>query len=150
MTTAARPFAGTKPPPIESLGKAYFTPLMSVPVTTRQPQTAPSKETVTEYLRIQSGGGAVQSEGILWDVALILHSYAPNDQEAQAEETLSDALGWGANAQGTYITLKSGATWWVTYSSAPSLTVKQQDPYVDLVRYKGTVMWRVHGNPLPV
>jgi hypothetical protein len=149
VTTPARPFAGTKPPPIESLGKAYFTPLLAVPVTTRQPQPAPNKETVSEYLRLQSGGGSQTSEGILWDVALILHSYAPNDQETKAEETLSDALGWGANAQGTFIVLKSGKKWWVTWSSAPSLMVKQQDPYVDLVRYKGTVQWRVHGEPLP-
>jgi len=148
MTTPTRPFAGTKPPPIESLGKQYFTPLMSIPVTTRQPQPAPNRETVDEYLRIQSGGGAQQPDGILWDVALVLHSYAPNDKETQAEETLSDALGWGSNAQGTYITLKSGKRWYVTYSTAPSLMVKQQDPYVDLVRYKGTCMWRVHGEPI--
>jgi hypothetical protein len=149
VTAAARPFETTRPPPVESLGKAYFTPLLSIPVTTRQPQPAPNKETVNEYVRVQSGGGSQREDGILWDVALILHSYAPNDQEAQAEETLSDALGWGANAQGTYITLKSGRKWWVTYSRAPGLTTKQQDPYVDLVRYKGTVLWRVHGEPMP-
>jgi len=148
MTTPTRPFAGTRPPPIESLGKQYFTPLMAVPVTTRQPQPAPNKETVNEYLRLQSGGGAQRDDGILWDIALILHSYAPNDQEAQAEDTLGIALGWGGNAQGTFITLKSGVKWWVTYSRANQLTVKKGDPYVDLVRYQGTVTWRVHGQPL--
>jgi hypothetical protein len=72
----------------------------------------------------------------------------PRRSKTQAEETLSDALGWGSNAQGTYITLKSGKKWWVTYSMATSLTIKKQDPYVDLVRYQGTVLWRVHGEPL--
>lgn len=149
MTAPARPFETTKPPPIESIGKQYFTPLMApLLVCTRQPQPAPNRETVDRYLRVQSGGGAQREDSILWDVAVILHSYAPNDEETQAEETLSDALGWGANAQGTYVTLKSGKKWWVTYSWANTLTTKLQDPAVDLVRYRGSVMWRVHGEPL--
>lgn len=147
-----RPFTTTKPPPVESLGKAYYTPLMSIPVVTRKPQPAPNQDMITQYLRIQSAGGAqlVQAgqEGYFWNVSLILHSYAPDSDEVAAEENLSDALGWGANAQGTYITTKSGVPWYVSFSSAPVLGTKLEDPQVALTRYRGVVSWRVAGRPL--
>lgn len=151
--TQPRPFATTQPPPIESIGKAYFTSLMSpLLVTTRLPQPAPNQDTIGQFLRLQSAGGAqlVQAgqEGYFWNVSIILHSYAPDDQEVAAEENLAVALGWGANAQGTTITTKSGVPWYVTFSSAPGLGTKITDPSVALTRYRGLVSWRVAGRPL--
>lgn len=148
MTTPniSRPFPTVKPPPIESLGKVYFAPLVApLPVVTRLPQPAPSQETVTEFLRLQAGGGSQRVNWYLWDLTLILHSYAPNEDEALAEDNLSTALAWGANAQGTTITLKNGTPYYVTYSRASAFTTRQGDPYVDLIRYRGMVMWRVQG-----
>ena len=152
MTTpVVTPFPITKPGPIESMGKAYYTPLMApLPVVTRLPQPLPSEETVTEFLRIQSGGGAQRSNWFLWDITLILHSYAPNEDEVLAEENLGTALGWGAGAQGQTITLPSGKEYYVTYSHASGLVTRQGDPYVDLTRYRGMVMWRIQGEPLAI
>ena len=144
MSTAV---AGTKPPPIESLGKAFFTPLLTIPVRTRKPETPAVADMVAPYLRVESGGGSQQEDGILWDVALLLHSYAPNDQESAAEQTAADAVGWGANAQGSWVTLDSGARWWITYSGVLSQPVRVDDPAVDAIRYRAGVMWRVHGKP---
>jgi hypothetical protein len=152
--TQARPFTTTKPPPIESLARAYWTPLMSpLPVVTRLPQPAPSEDTVSQFLRVESGGGAqlvnAGQEGYFWRVSVLLHSYAPDEFEAAAEESLSTALGWGANAQGTYITtIKSQQRWYVSVSSAPVLGTKIEDPRVALTRYRGLVSWSVVGHPL--
>lgn len=150
--TQARPFTTTQPPPVESIGKAYFTPLMAIPVVTRTPQPAPNKDTISEYLRIQGGGGAQQvqvgQEGYFWQVSLILHSYAPDEDEVKAENNLARALGWGANAQGTYITTRSDVEWYVSYSFSPGLGTKVTDPRVALTRYRGLVTWRVPGRPL--
>lgn len=146
---APRPFTTTQPPPIESLGMAYFPPLMTpLLVSTRVPQPAPNKETVNTFLRIQAGGGSQTPEGILWNMTLILHSYAPNEQESVAEQNLATALAWGANAQGTTLTLKNGDVFYVTYSRANGVGHRQGDPFVDLIRYRGMISWRVQGKPL--
>lgn len=148
-----RPFATTKPPPTESLGVAFYTPLLTIPVVTRRPEPAPNQDTIDEYLRIQSAGGAqlVQAgqEGYFWNVSMILHSYAPDEDEVKAEDNLTTALGYGANAQGAYITTHSGVPWYVTFSAAPALGTKLEDPLVALTRYRGVVTWRVAGRPLP-
>lgn len=149
----SRPFTTTRPPPVESLGVAYFTPLMSpLPVVKRIPQPAPNADTITTYLRLQSAGGAqlVQSgqEGYFWSCNLILHSYSPLDQEGLAEDNLGIALGWGSNAQGLTVTTGRGVPWSISYSSAPNLGTKVEDPQVALTRYRGLVNWRVMGNPL--
>lgn len=151
--TQTRPFTTTKPPPVESLAKAYFAPLMSpLPVGTRRPQPAPNQDTISRYLRVQAAGGAqlVQSgqEGYFWSCAVILHSYAPDAEEADAEDNLSTALGWGANAQGTTITTKSGVPWYCSYSTANGLGTKITDPAVALTRYRGLVTWRIMGRPM--
>lgn len=150
--TQLRPFTTTKPPPVESLGKAYFTPLMTIPVVTRKPEPAPNADIITEYLRLESAGGAQQVqaglEGYFWRVSIILHSYAPQDSEALAEESIGDALGWGANAKGLTLTTKTGVEWYVTDSAAPVLGTKLEDPRVQLVRYRGMVTWLVQGRQL--
>jgi hypothetical protein len=147
--TAPRPFTTTKPPPIESLGRHYFLPIMSpLLVTTRVPQPGPNQDQTNAFLRIQSGGGVQRNDGYLWDVTLILHSYAPNDDEVAAEDNLATATAWGANAQGTTITLNNGTEFYVTFSKATGLATRQGDPMVDLVRYRSMVMWRVPGLPL--
>jgi hypothetical protein len=145
---AATPFPVTQPPPIESLGAAYFSPLMSIPVVTRNPQPAPNQVSVTEFLRLQSGGGSQRPNWYLWDMTLILHSYAPNPQETLAENNLATAIAWGAAAQGQTITLRNGDAYYVTYSRASGLSHRLGDPYVDLTRYRGMVMWRVMGKAL--
>jgi hypothetical protein len=147
MTTApAHVFATLKSPPIEKLAKAYFTPLMApLLVATRLPQPAPNKETINTFLRLQSGGGTQRPDTILFDISVILHSYAPNEQEDVAEENLADAVAWGSNAQGQTITLRNGDEYYVTYSRATGLSHRQADPYVDLIRYRSMVQWRVPG-----
>jgi hypothetical protein len=144
---APRPFDTVAPPPIESLGKQYFTPLVApLPVVTRLPQPAPNQETVSTFLRIQAGGGSQTVEGLLWNMALILHSYAPNEQESVAEQNIAAAEAWGANAQGTTITLNNGQQFYITYSRVHAVAHRQGDPNVDLIRYRSAVMWRIAGN----
>jgi hypothetical protein len=142
-------FATLKPPPIEKLGVVYFSPLMApVLVATRIPQPAPNQETISTFLRIESGGGRQRADTILWDMTLILHSYAPNEQESVAEDNLAIAVAWGANAQGQTITTASGEEYFVTYSRATGLSHRQADPNVDLIRYRSMVLWRVPGVPI--
>lgn len=145
MSAPTHAFATTRPPPIEALGVRYFEPLMTIPVVTRLPQPAPYQETIDKFLKLQSGGGSQRPDTLLWDINLILHSYAPNEQEYAAEDNLGIAVAWGANAQGETITLKDGTSYYVTYSRAIGLQHKQGDPLVDLVRYRSMVSWRVQG-----
>jgi hypothetical protein len=57
-------------------------------------------------------------------------------------------VGWGSNAQGTVLTLRNGDQYGVTYSRATALSHRQQDPYVDLIRYRSMVTWRIQGIPI--
>jgi hypothetical protein len=149
MSQPAHVFATLQPPPIEKLGKVYYTPLMApLLVSTRIPQPAPNQETITSFLRLESGGGIQRQDTILWDMKLILHSYAPNDQETAAEDNLAKAVAWGSNAQGCTITLLNGDAYYVTYSHAVALSHRQGDPYVDLIRYRSMVNWRVQGKAI--
>jgi hypothetical protein len=149
MTIPVLAFPLTRPPPIESLGVAYFMPLLApLLVTTRTPQPAPNQDTTTEFLRLQSGGGAQRENWYFWDMTLLLHSYAPNSQETTAEDNLAIAVAWGAAAQGQTITLKNGDSYYVTYSRASGLSHRLGDPYVDAIRYRSMIMWRVAGKPM--
>lgn len=143
---APRPFATTRPPPIESVAELYFTPLVApTPVATRLPRPADTADTINAFLRIEAGGGVQRPDGYLWDVSVILHAYAPNTQEAMAEHLIGVAVGWGANAQGVTIAMPSGDKWYVTYSHAPGVITRKADPLVNLARYRAMVTWRVPG-----
>jgi hypothetical protein len=146
---APRPFATTRPPPIESLAEVYFTPLVApTPVGTRRPRPADTADTINAFLRIEAGGGVLRPDGLLWDVSVILHAYAPNSQEPMAEHLIGVAVGWGANAQGVTMEMPNGDQWYVTYSHAPGVITRIADPLVNLARYRAMVTWRVPGGRL--
>ena len=144
-----RPFATHRPPPTEALAKAYFGPLVApTPVGTRVPQPNKTADTINGFLRVESGGGSLRGEQILWDVAIILHAYAPNTQEYVAEQLIDEALAWGANATGYTQQMDNGDNWYVTYSRVTGFATRKSDPLVNLTRYRGMVTWRIPGLPV--
>jgi len=144
-----RPFATHRPPPTEKLAKAYFAPLVApTPVGTRAPQPSRTADTINGFLRVESGGGTLRGEMLLWDVAVILHAYAPNAQESVAEDLIDEALTWGANAAGYTQTMPNGDEWYITYSRCTGFALRKADPYVNLTRYRAMVTWRIPGIPV--
>lgn len=141
------------PPPVQGLAIAYLTPHMApVPVATRLPVPSKTEDTVNGFLRIEAAGGSVQKDGLLFDVGLILHSYAPNNMESLAELIMMRATAIAGNAQGQMITHASlQRPWYVTFSRIQGLALRQADPLVNLTRFKALVMWRVQGmtDPAP-
>ena len=84
---------------------------------------------------------------LLLNVGVIVHSYAPNNQESDAEQTLAYALAWGGNAQGsTIIHPSTQRSYFVAYSHISGLAVKQSDPLVNLTRFRETrARGRIYG-----
>jgi hypothetical protein len=142
----ARPFTTLLPPPIEAMAVQYFTPLMApTPVATRLPDPDDSEDTVGGFLRVEAAGGSLTGEMLLWDMSIILHGYSPI--EPQAEDIIGRAVAWGSNATGITVPVNN-LDWYVTFSRASGLPTKQQDPMVNLTRYRAMVSWRIPGNPL--
>ena len=130
-------------PPLEAMGKAYFTPLMSpTPVATRLPRPESREDTTNGFLRIESGGGYLNDDELLWEMGLILHGYSPD--EVQAEQIICDAVARGAAAQGLTTTV-ANRDWYVTFSRASALPLREEDPRVNLPRYRAMVTWRIPG-----
>jgi hypothetical protein len=143
-----RPQFTTRPPPTELLARTYFPPLVApTPVGTRVPRPSNTEDTINGFLRVEAGGGVLRADGILWDVAIILHAYAPNTQEAVAEQLITAAVAWGGNAQGVIIPVGSD-NWYVTYSRVTGFIVRKADPLVAMTRYRAMVTWRVPGIPV--
>ena len=131
---------------------AYLTPILApTPVATRLPQPNKTEDTINNFLRVESAGGAPRGEDqILFNVSVILHCYCPNNQESQGEQLLGEALAWAGNAQGTFITHPSTEVeYFVTYSRIAALAMKHADPQVALTRFRGMVTWTIHGQPRP-
>lgn len=135
------------PPPAGGIAKAYFTPLMApVPVATRLPQPGATQDTINGFLRIEAAGGPIMPDSVFFDIGIVLHSYAPNNQESMAEQVLALAIGWGNNASGTTIIHpSSGLPYFVSYSRCNSVGAKQQDSLVNMVKFVGKVTWRMQG-----
>jgi len=116
------------------------------PVATRLPQPSKTDDTVNGFLRVESSGGFLRADGLLYDVGVILHAYAPNSAESAAEQLLATALGWGGNAMGTTITHPSSQVqYFVAFSRVSGAGVRLQDPLVNLTRFVGKVSWRLQG-----
>ena len=144
-----RPYSTTRPPPTEALAREYFAPLMApTPVGTRVPQPSKTADTINGFLRLEAGGGSLRGEMMLWDVAVILHAYAPNTQEYVAEQLIDDAIAWGSNAAGYTQVMPNGDEWYVTYSRCTGFATRRADPLVNLTRYRGMVTWRIPGLPV--
>jgi hypothetical protein len=87
----------------------------------------------------------------LFNCGLIIHSYAPNNQESQAEINMMNALAHCGNAQGRYIVHPSlQRPWFVTCSRITALAVKQHDPQVNLTRFHAMITWRIKGSADPL
>lgn len=138
------------PPPVQGLAVAYLTPLMSpVPVATRLPVPSSTADTIAGFIRVETAGGALQWDDCLFNVGLIIMSYANNSDESTAETNLTRAVALAGNTQGRYITHPSTAeSFYVTYSRITGLPVKSADPQTPLVRFRALVTWRIKGNYL--
>ena len=141
---------GIMAPPIEAIGVAYFTPLMApVPVTTRLGKPDRRADTVVPWLRLEAAGGPLRPDELLYDLSIILHAYAPENLETQAEANLCRAIGLGARGLYTFTVTVGGVDYWVAHSTATT-PVKQNDPLVNMPRYKAMLTWRIPGQPVSV
>jgi hypothetical protein len=147
--TQPRPYETLLPPPPEALAAVYFPPLMTpVPCVTRLPPPPAREELLKRpFIRFEAGGGGMLASNILFDIHIILHSYAPYPQEPAAEQNMQYVLAWGANAQGTTIP-HSGIAWYVTFSRPTALITRHTDPLTKIVRYRSMVGWRIVGTPI--
>ena len=146
MTTTSY---GIAPPPTEALAVAYFAPLMApIPVITRVPKPPPSADTVAPLLRVEAAGGFLRQDELLFDISIILHSYAPENTETQAEQNLVTALGYGARGVKTFTVTTNNVDWYVTHSWVTAAALRQNDPLVNMARYRGMLTWRVPGQPV--
>ncbi len=134
------------------LAKAYLTERMNpVPVATRLPQPANTADTVNGFIRIEPDGGAVMLDDLLFNCGIIVHSYAPHNQDSQAEINLMHCLAHLGAAQGRYIVHPSlQRPWFCTYSRITSLAISQPDPAVNLTRLRGAATWRIKGTSDPL
>ena len=141
---------GITPPPIEALAVAYFGPAMApLPVTTRLPKPAARADMVNPWLRLEAAGGLLRQDELLYDISIILHSYAPENLETQAETNLTRALALGARGLYTFtIPNVGGADWYVTHSWVSGAPLKQNDPLVNMTRYRAMLSWRIPGQPI--
>jgi hypothetical protein len=147
--TAPQPY-GVAPPPAEALAVAYFTPLMApLPVSTRLPVVGPRADTAAPALRVEAAGGFLRQDELLYDMSIILHSYAPTEAaEPAAEQTLATALGYGARGVYTFTVTAAGTPWYVTHSWVTAAPLKQNDPLVNMPRYRAMLTWRIPGVPV--
>jgi hypothetical protein len=140
------------PPPIQGLAIAYFTPrLAPIPEATRLPQPGRTQDTVNGFIRIEAAGGSLMTDQVFFTCGLIIHSYAPNNQESMAEINMMHAMAHAGNAQGRLLVHPSlQRPWYVTYSRITALGVRQADPLVNMTRFRGMVTWQIQGmnNPL--
>ena len=140
------------PPPVQALTVAYLTPRIApVPVATRLPQPERTEDTISGFIRIEAAGGSLRGNDLVFDAGIILHSYAPNNQESQAEINMMRAVAHMGNAQGRYIVHPSlQRPWFVQYSRITALATKRADPLVNLTRFRAMVSWRVKGMLDPI
>jgi hypothetical protein len=140
------------PPPAQALSIAYLAPrLAPIPVATRVPQPSNIQDSVNGFVRVEAAGGSILIDDCLFNVGIIVHSYSVNDQESQAEINMMHALAHMGNAQGRFIVHPSlQRPWYVTYSRITALGVKQADPLVNMVRFRGMVTWRIKGQNDPL
>jgi len=133
-------------PPVETMAVNYLTPLMTpIPVATRLPRPDNDKEVINGYLQVEAGGGVLTHDSLLWDMSVVLHGYSRN--EVEAEDIITKAVAWAGNIQGTMTTVLD-RDWYVTFSRVASLPIKQQDPRINLTRYRAMVTWRIPGQAL--
>jgi len=142
---------GIAPPPTEALAIALWTPLMApLPVTTRLPKPAVRADMVNPVLRVEAAGGFLRQDELLYDISLILHSYAPENQEATAESNLVTALGYGARGIKAFPITVGGHDFYVIHSWVTGAPLRQNDPLVNMTRYRAMLTWRIPGTALGV
>ena len=140
-----------KPPPIETLAVAYLTPLVTpLRVLTRIPPNEPAAETIpaNTYVTVQASSGNPMKNSILFNCQIVVETYAPFNDEIEAESNIGTALAWLGNAQGNTITVGAGEDWYVTYSQMSALPHRLTLPDNPTTKYLGAVMWRVAGKPI--
>lgn len=142
---------GVMPPPPEALAVALFTPLMApLPVITRLPKPPPSADTVSPLLRVEAAGGFLRQDELLFDISIILHSYAPENQEIAAEQNLTVALGYGARGIKAFPITVGTIDWYVIHSWVTASVLRQNDPLVNMARYRAMLTWRIPGQAIAI
>ena len=138
-----------KPPPTESVAIAYLQPLMNpVKVVTKLPpgdKMASTPEANT-FIRVEASGGVGSSYAGIFTVNIIIHSYAPYNDEIAAEDNLAEAIAWMGNALGSIVVTRDSQEWFIIDSNVISNGHHLADPRMPLSRYRGVVMWAVQGN----
>jgi hypothetical protein len=133
------------PPDIESLARTYLlSALAPTPIATRMPAPLDQITTVAGLLRVEYGGGS-KPNPFQYDVQCLLHGYSPN--EILAKQITGKALALMGAARGHTVIDTFGAGWYVVGVFSVGLPQRLTDPDVNLPRFRGSVVWRVAGQP---
>jgi hypothetical protein len=138
-----------KPPPTESVAIAYLQPLMApVRIVTRLPPAPKTQDTTSAdaFLRVEASGGMGSSYAGIFTVHIIVHSYAPYNDEITAEDNLAEAIAWMGNALGSIVVTKDKQEWYIIDSNVISNGHHLVDPRLPMSRYRGAIMWAIQGN----
>lgn len=138
-----------KPPPTETVAVRYLQPLIDpVKVVTRLPPAPKAIDTqpANAFLRVEASGGIGSSYAGIFTVHIIIHSYAPYNQEEDAEDNLAEAIGWMGNALGSIVVTKDLQEWFIIDSNVISNGHRLADPRLPMTRYRGAIMWSIQGN----
>lgn len=131
------------PGDIEWMALYFLTPLMfPTPVATRLPNDTMPQDTVNGFLRVEAGGG-VKRNLAQYNQTLLLHTYVPDQYEAQGAEIANKAIAYMGAATGVKIAGRQIA-------DVPHVSTVQRrtDPAVNLLRYLSFVTWTVSGEPV--
>lgn len=128
------------PGDVEAMALYFLSPLLSpTPVATRLPDDNDASDTQNGFLRVEAGGG-VKLNYVWYNQTIFLHTYVPNEFEAQGADIMSNAIAYMGAATG-----KTILGYYVTDVPAVSAVQRRTDPRVNLMRYMSYVTWTIEG-----
>lgn len=132
------------PPDGEFLSQYFLSDIVHpTPVATRLPQPDDEKDTVHDFVRVESGGGdkvSPMTPNPWYSVHVLMHTYGR--VEMQAADTARLVTGHMAAARGQTV-----AGWYIVRVTHVVLPHRLSDPKVNLLRYRSEVTWVVAGKP---
>lgn len=140
-------------PPIEWLGFAYYSPLLTgTKVCTEYPGAQGNKPYVDgPVLRTEAAGGTPALE-VMFDLDLILHGYKGRNEDGAKElSQRATKLGSGLRNVTVMCPLTEDGpplAWTIHDAWVSSEPTRQVDPIVNLPRFRSMVTWRVVGRAL--
>lgn len=143
-------------PPIEWLGFAFYRAYQddwAVDMGTRLPGPQEDQTVLqTGFLRFEAGGGSedADTQGLMFNLDLIMHSYYGEDEDAAKDISQQATLLGGRIPRDTVVqcplTRNGPALPWTIHDARGfSEPTRTTDPMVNMIRYRSMVTWRVVG-----